>query len=1204
MAVYIRKLQQGGNVNSPKFQIYDTKVNLKDYTNALIQNFQTFYDSYKGIWNNDQEQEVLRQHEQYINDLNNGRINSYQGPSQSGDYATFVDKIAQITGIYANQAKNKKFTKDSIMKDFYNEFFAGQENPDFQSFLDLDEVVTDETGRQTRGVKNRVNALLNFLNENYLSKYEDADESLGGIENVAFKIDRLRKALADGKLNNEDYAAAAALGFNLRALLQSGVPEQSLLSPQEKMQKELNTWMSRDKGDLLLSLGNNSSIKSNDLLETYFRNDIKKYFEHLTSLAKNLQDNGLDYYNVENLAGTQYLKDVPNGSYIQSMLDAMVNFRNLLGISLRQDKYGVYGIIPESFNPNTGTVLAYYPNNKQIRSIRIWNQKDLLESYYQRAYPELFQEIRRGQYGFRVPESVNQYTEEEQILLQKLNQLQNEVPQEETSEEQTKIPQEEYLNAVPNNWGKKEWAEIGSIAASIASILDPEPFSATGLGLAGTLAHAYNLAGDNDGFTKGDLGNTLLNVGFDIAGAIPVLGDFAQAKKITKAIKTLGAPILGLLGASRIPGAVESAKKIFTDEKLTIQDYRNIAEGLIAVLGAKNYWTNKYRSRALDAAPDFKPQTPIQKSQVEFHNTLRNLGKSNEKPIGWWEQFKKSLNLAEHYRSKFGATTTTTKKQQNSDPIWQTPDWLKNTGSRLKKIVGFKKSGGIILMQNGGWFENFKKRYAQQALTGWDNTKDQSRAGENLKGNGHYNAGSLQEAYNRNVAYINDFDAVGNDLQDYYNSKYSTNSLEDYVNNYNSDIDRLTGHWNVNRTYGSTDARDHNRLFRAMYTRRSSQNSNSPYNIGYQDDIEDIEGSSAWLRRADNYENLWDETSLEDKLKRIHKIKLGNGQEGFVYKENNGKIGIIGDEQVKDLINKYQGTTPESPTSPNIPSTSSGPLVEPSKGQEIKPDNDLWEKITPSLIALQRLYGDINASNKRTKEYLNSLITPSLTPPRFDRQVYGDYALRKNYEDQGAQINSMANRATTSDAKLAFLQRLEGQNEANKLREKGKLADNERIKETAEASSRQAKENVFTSNQVANENRKLSADMARHKAETIAYTDAANRQSIDTYHQNYIEAPITQAIQEHRAYQDLFDNLQLQQNLDYDFDSDYEYQKLVQNYQDALNSGDQASADIAYNKALQYRKSKQQNKYNETLDYFRRMKRLRQRFPYTTVYRP
>jgi len=70
------------------------------------------------------------------------------------------------------------------------------------------------------------------------------------------------------------------------------------------MQKELNTWMSRDKGDLLLSLGNNSSIKSNDLLETYFRNDIKKYFEHLTSLAKNLQDNGLDYYNVENLAGT------------------------------------------------------------------------------------------------------------------------------------------------------------------------------------------------------------------------------------------------------------------------------------------------------------------------------------------------------------------------------------------------------------------------------------------------------------------------------------------------------------------------------------------------------------------------------------------------------------------------------------------------------------------------------------------------------------------------------------------------------------------------------------------------------------------------------------------------------------------------------------------------------------------------------------
>jgi hypothetical protein len=39
------------------------------------------------------------------------------------------------------------------------------------------------------------------------------------MDEVRKRIDRLRFALADGTLNNEDYASAAALGLNLRGLL-------------------------------------------------------------------------------------------------------------------------------------------------------------------------------------------------------------------------------------------------------------------------------------------------------------------------------------------------------------------------------------------------------------------------------------------------------------------------------------------------------------------------------------------------------------------------------------------------------------------------------------------------------------------------------------------------------------------------------------------------------------------------------------------------------------------------------------------------------------------------------------------------------------------------------------------------------------------------------------------------------------------------
>jgi hypothetical protein len=52
-----------------------------------------------------------------------------------------------------------------------------------------------------------------------MSKYDDADEALGGLEGAKARVNRLRKALSDGTLNNEDYAAASALGLNLRGLL-------------------------------------------------------------------------------------------------------------------------------------------------------------------------------------------------------------------------------------------------------------------------------------------------------------------------------------------------------------------------------------------------------------------------------------------------------------------------------------------------------------------------------------------------------------------------------------------------------------------------------------------------------------------------------------------------------------------------------------------------------------------------------------------------------------------------------------------------------------------------------------------------------------------------------------------------------------------------------------------------------------------------
>jgi hypothetical protein len=138
-----------------------------------------------------------------------------------GKYSYYVKRVADSERIVPSMKETtpkKKFTNTSILQDIYNKFFGGTQNADYRSFFDLDEVV-EQNGKKVRGVKNRVNALLDLLNENYMSQYDDADEAFGGIEGATERVARLRTALASGKLDNEDFAAAAALGLNLRGLL-------------------------------------------------------------------------------------------------------------------------------------------------------------------------------------------------------------------------------------------------------------------------------------------------------------------------------------------------------------------------------------------------------------------------------------------------------------------------------------------------------------------------------------------------------------------------------------------------------------------------------------------------------------------------------------------------------------------------------------------------------------------------------------------------------------------------------------------------------------------------------------------------------------------------------------------------------------------------------------------------------------------------
>jgi len=195
-------------------------------------------------------------------------------------------------------------------------------------------------------------------------------------------------------------------------------------------------------------------------------------------------------------------------------------------------------------------------------------------------------------------------------------------------------------------------------------------------------------------------------------------------------------------------------------------------------------------------------------------------------------------------------------------------------------------------------------------------------------------------------------------------------------------------------------------------------------------------------------------------------------------------------------------------------------------GEGTRKNIDLY-KYLPATLAFGRMMGDINATNRRTREYLSRLQTPLQQPWRFDRQVYGDYGALKYAENQAAQIRSQMNRPFTSNATLASLRQLEGERLAAEQQWKGFNADNQRIHETYEKSAAEQRANTERATQVANVNRGLLADAARTRAGIIAAADTANHNSLDAWLMNYVEKPIQEEANRRKAYQDYYDYISM-----------------------------------------------------------------------------
>lgn len=142
-----------------------------------------------------------------------------------------------------------------------------------------------------------------------------------------------------------------------------------------------------------------------------------------------------------------------------------------------------------------------------------------------------------------------------------------------------------------NGWTSNDSLRVGAILGDLTSMglaFTPATIASSAVGAGSTTAH---LAADiaEDGLDWGDAGRALFGYSMDALGLIPGVGGVTKAAKIGRAIKVVAPKVIAAIGAAGTlanSGAIlGSLKKAMGDEHLTVEDFRNITQGLMFVMG-------------------------------------------------------------------------------------------------------------------------------------------------------------------------------------------------------------------------------------------------------------------------------------------------------------------------------------------------------------------------------------------------------------------------------------------------------------------------------------------------------------------------------------------------------------------------------------------------------------------------------------------
>lgn len=166
-------------------------------------------------------------------------------------------------------------------------------------------------------------------------------------------------------------------------------------------------------------------------------------------------------------------------------------------------------------------------------------------------------------------------------------------------------------------------AQLITIGANLSSIF-MGPLTGALVGVGATVGDFINDV-NRDGFQWRDAKNAITGLGMDAIGMIPVVGDaFGTMGKVTRSLVQYVPKIIGYIGTAgslaNTPEVINSLKKV-GNEKLTVQDWKNIADAVnLIVTGARGTKNTIYSARAKQASLSKPTDGDNFKLQIEIAN--------------------------------------------------------------------------------------------------------------------------------------------------------------------------------------------------------------------------------------------------------------------------------------------------------------------------------------------------------------------------------------------------------------------------------------------------------------------------------------------------------------------------------------------------------------------------------------------------------